>query len=339
MKILYGIASDGTGQEARSRVLLDHLAARGHDLAVVATSNGRITAASPFDRRFRPDVVISDHDAWSWREAFDRRIPILSIDSMRILSRSDLPDVVRNHRGVRVHLPYSRAFVRSKLPLCDRYFVSSFFRPPIQAARTQVFAPVVRSAVIAAGRRSKRRGEHLLVVLPSGGRAELLRALYASGVPCRIYGSPLFDERVTGNLRERPFDEQTFVEDLASSRAVVMAGSSSLLGEALYLRKPVLAVALESRSEETLEARTLELEGFGTFVSRLDGTTLPRFLDAVPRFRENLAGYRQNGNRDLLEGLDAWLAEKARGRAPNPVESPCVAPASRSRAVVVDTAA
>ncbi|MDB4982911.1 MAG: hypothetical protein JWM82_3663, partial [Myxococcales bacterium] len=40
----------------------------------------------------------------------------------------------------------------------------------------------------------------------------------------------------------------------------------------------------------------------------LDGDALGRFLERLPDFERNLAGYTQDGNADLLRALDDTLA-------------------------------
>lgn len=376
MKILYGVTGEGMGHAVRSRVLVEHLVASGHEVAVVASSRAyeflrarfagvknaivkdihglhmkfdgnrldvpatlysnavtglralprNIAAYFDLDGQFRPDVVISDFDSWSWLYAFNHRLPLLSIDNMQILDRCDLPDVVRNRRGVRLDFHLARAFVKSKLPLCDRYFITTFFRPPVRKERTRLFPPILRKEILDAAARRKR-GDHLLVYPAAGGHPDLLRALHGIGIECRFYGNKaITEERVTGNLRERPFDEARFIEDLATCRAVIAGGGFTLMGEALYLKKPMLAVPIEGQFEQALNAQYLELEGFGSFTSGpVTKRTVRRFIAGLPRFEENLADYEQRGNEEILEGLDDWLGEAAAKR--------------RARTDVVDTAA
>jgi uncharacterized protein (TIGR00661 family) len=68
-------------------------------------------------------------------------------------------------------------------------------------------------------------------------------------------------EVVEGNLRYQPFGEATFIDDLASCRAVIAGGGFTLMGEAVYLHKPMLAVPVGRQFEQVLNARYLR-EGF-----------------------------------------------------------------------------
>jgi UDP-N-acetylglucosamine:LPS N-acetylglucosamine transferase len=86
------------------------------------------------------------------------------------------------------------------------------------------------------------------------------------------------------------------------------------MGEAVYLRKPMLAVPLGRQFEQLLNARYLEAEGFGAYAETLaDPAVVQSFVDRLPRFEEKLAGYEQDGNKLLFEGVDQQLDQAAAG--------------------------
>jgi uncharacterized protein (TIGR00661 family) len=260
---------------------------------------------------FRPDAVISDFESWTYLYAKTHRLPVLSIDNMQVINRcTHSPEILA---GERANFEIARAFVKAKLPGCDHYFITTFFHPPIRKDRTSLHPPILRPEVLAAERSS---GDHLLVYQTAEGNEGLAAALAATGIECRIYGMRrhISSEEVDGNLRYRPFSEDGFIADLASARAVVAGGGFTLLGEAVYLHKPVLALPLENQFEQTLNARYLEKEGYGMATKTLtEASTIRRFLDQVPRFEEALAGYDQKDNRQLLDALDSKLDQAEAG--------------------------
>lgn len=313
MKILYGVAREGRGDAARSRALLEHLARRGHQVVVAAPTRNHVllrdlppAIGSYFDRatRFRATAVISDFDSWSWLYAFEQRLPLLSIDSMQVVDRCDLPDDVRNRRGVRLHVHVARALRRSKLPLCDRYFIPTVFCARLQTSRLRLVPPIVRKEILAMASR-RRRGAHVVVSIEAGGDREILAAVRAAGIEARVHHA---------GPSERG-DDAGFVHDLATCRAVISSGGATLMGEALYLKKPMLAFPSVGRFDRLLEAQYLDLEGFGAYATRPDARAVRGFLDRLPAFEDNLADYEQDGNREILEGLDDWLADAAAKRA------------------------
>ena len=124
------------------------------------------------------------------------------------------------------------------------------------------------------------------------------------------------EDQVEGNLRYRPFSETAFIEDLASARAVIAGGGFTLMGEAVYLHKPMLSVPLAKQFEQVMNARYLEREGFGREARSLeDPAVIPRFLEAIPGCEEKLSHYAQDNNALLLSALDGWLDKAAAGVA------------------------
>ena len=110
------------------------------------------------------------------------------------------------------------------------------------------------------------------------------------------------------SLRFRPFGEASFVDDLRTAAGVIAGGGFTLMGEAVYLGRPMLAVPIKQQFEQILNARYLEREGYGLAADELDAPTLGRFVEGLPDFERALSRYKQDGNSDLLRALDESLA-------------------------------
>jgi uncharacterized protein (TIGR00661 family) len=260
---------------------------------------------------FRPDVVISDFESWTYLYAKSHRLPVLSIDNMQVINRCTHDDTILD--GERANFEITRAFVKAKLPFCDHYFITTFFHPPIRKDRTTLHAPILRPEVLAA---TPSEGEHLLVYQTAEGNDGLADVLAATGLECRIYGMRrnLDEEQVDGNLRYQPFSEDGFIADLASARAVIAGGGFTLLGEAVHLHKPVLTLPLKNQFEQLLNARYLAREGFGMATPTLtEPGPIEEFLSRLSAYRDQLAGYPQKDNADLLAAIDEKLDQAAAG--------------------------
>ena len=359
VKILYGVVGEGMGHAMRSRVVLEHLLAEGHEVAIMASGRAVDYLAKRFDgvnrihglhmiyeenrvrlgktvwsnvlsgavglpqniaayfqliSEFRPEVAISDFESWTYLYAKTHRIPVISIDNMQIINRClHGPEIIGSSARDATDFQLARAFVKGKLPFCDDYLITTFFRPPVRKEPTRLVPPIVRPEILA---KTATRGDHLLVYQTAEGHDQLAHVLERAGVPCRVYGMrrDLKEDQAAGHLLYRPFSETTFIDDLASARGVVAGGGFTLMSECVYLRKPLLAVPLEKQFEQVLNARYLEKEGFGQGVfGAIDDAALARFLSNVPRHEENLARYRQDGNRELFAAVDEVLDRAAAG--------------------------
>ena len=225
---------------------------------------------------------------------------------MQVIDRCTLPDEMTDGIGVAFQL--TKTFIKTKLPECDAYYITTFFHPPARKPNTFLFPPILRPEILAA-KASVVAGEHLLVY-QSGANDELQAALAASGVPARIYGMRPGEtvESRDGNLRFLPFSEDGFITDLATSRAVIAGGGFTLMGEALYLGKPMLAVPLEGQFEQMLNSRYLQREGYGMWTQDFaDLRVVPSFLERSAELARTLEGYTQDGNKELLAAVDHFL--------------------------------
>ncbi|HEX2569229.1 MAG TPA: glycosyltransferase family protein [Polyangia bacterium] len=269
--------------------------------------------AAYFDllRDFQPEAVVSDFESWTYLYGQTHRLPILSIDNMQIINRCRHDPALL--AGAEADFQLTKAFVKSKLPFCNHYLITTFFYPPVRKERTTLVPPILRPEILAA---QASPGEHLLVYQTAEGYDTLIDTLDRTGLECRIYGMrrDLKEEVVTGKLRFRPFSEATFVTDLATARGVIAGGGFTLMSEAVYLHKPMLAVPVGRQFEQVLNARYLAADGYGRAADNLDDPdTIYRFLDELPRCAAALERYHQDGNRVVLGHLDEWLDRAAAG--------------------------
>lgn len=260
---------------------------------------------------FRPEIVVSDFESWTYIYAKAHGLPVISVDNMQVINRCRHPKEITE--GYEASFDLAKAFVKSKLPFANHYLVTSFFRPPLRKKRTTLLPPILRPSILDAPRSV---GDHLLVYQTAEGNETLAQTLQDTGLPCRVYGMHrgLDEDLVEGNLVHRPFSESGFIADLASARAVVAGGGFTVMSECVYLRKPMLSVPIRAQFEQVLNARWLERMGYGRFAKDLrDPSVVHDFLDAVSGCEEKLAGYEQDGNRELLAALDEQLDRAAAG--------------------------
>lgn len=358
MRILYGVVGEGMGHATRSRVVIEHLLARGHEVEIMVSGRAADMLARHFKGvhrihglelvyvdnavkktrtalsnllglgdglpqniaayfellgSFAPDVVISDFESWSYLYAKAQRLPVISIDNMQIINRCQHDaDVTAGHEAAFL---LAKGIVKSKLPGAMHYLVTTFFQPPLRKERTTLVPPILRPEVLAA---RPSAGQHVLVYQSGEGAESLERVLKTfDQQDFIVYGvrRGIDAEQIDANLRHQPFSETRFVEHLASARAVIAGGGFSLMGEAVYLHKPMLAVPLAGQFEQILNARYLEKLGYGLGRDVITADDVTQLLQRADAFAQALSAYSQDGNRVLTDALDALLAEVAEGRA------------------------
>ena len=259
---------------------------------------------------FRPDAVISDFESWSYLYGVNHRLPVISVDNMQIVNRCRHDkDVIAGHEA---SFQIAKGIIKAKVPGAYHYLITTFFRPPIRKKRTTLHPPVLRAEILSA---KSEIGQHLLVYQTYTTHQELPELLRRTGIECRVYGlrRDLREEVREGNLVYKPFSEEGFIEDLRTARAVVASAGFTLMGEAVYLHKPMLAEPVAKQFEQILNARYLEKEGYGLHTDQIAEAKLTEFLSRLPEFERNLSRYSQDGNQDLLTKLESVLEAATKG--------------------------
>jgi uncharacterized protein (TIGR00661 family) len=347
MRILYGVVGEGMGHATRSLVILRHLkAAHQVEIAVSGRAAAFLRQALPgvvvheiaglnmvyednevqkrrtaldllkklpafaenyetftrLSEGFRPELVISDFESFSFLYAKQHDLPVVSIDNMQVINRCqhDVEIPEEDQASYRA----AKTIVKAKLPHCDHYLITTFFFPPVQRERTTLYPPILRDPVLDAPREV---GDHVLVYQTSDTFADLVPTLRRLPGRFLVYGCRR--DQDLGNVQLKDFSEAGFVRDLASARAVLCGGGFSLMGEAVYLGKPVLSVPLKGQFEQTLNALYLKKLGYGEYHRELSAPAIGQFLERAPEYARNVAAHRQDRNHAILGALDRLIAE------------------------------
>ncbi len=263
--------------------------------------------------KFQPDVVICDFESWSYLFAKNRGIPVISVDNIQMVNRcKHEAAITQGHEG---EFQLAKGITKAKAPGCFHYLITTFFYPELRKKRTSLHPSILRDEVLAA---RPGDGDHLLVYQTYTSNPRLVEELDALGRECRVYGlrRDLQEPVREGNLVYMPFSEAGFIDDLRSARGVVASGGYTLMGEAVYLHRPMLAVPVAKQFEQVMNGRYLEQCGFGKYADELDGKVLGEFLERIPEYAKNLQGYTQDGNTDLFTRLEIELQRAVRGEKP-----------------------
>lgn len=260
-------------------------------------------------RAFNPQVAISDAEPWTHRVAYRLDIPRVGFDHFGIMVHCDVPFA----KGDKTKSFFDRLVYKVLMGQPERVLVSSFYDAPALRSDTKVIGPLLREEVRDI---HVEPGEHLLVYLNNGHHQltdELKASFRSLELPIKIYGCHRSDRE--GNLEFRPPAGRAFLEDLASSKAVVSTAGNQLVGEALYFGRPLLVVP-EGTVEQRMNAAAVERLGVGEVVSfeTLDGARLRSFLHNLPQYEANAKKRSTDGREEALELLERWVEDLGRGK-------------------------
>jgi uncharacterized protein (TIGR00661 family) len=255
---------------------------------------------------FAPDVIISDAETWTHQVAAHLHVPRISFDHIGILAYCRAPIDPRD----RLVAPIDIGCYRLLMGRPDRALVSSFYDAPLRRLDVRLVGTLPRQAI---RELVPSEDAHLLVYFNRGRdqwHDKLLQPLNDLGVPVHVYGSP--QRGRAGRLTFLPTSELPFLEDLAKCRAVVSTAGNQLVGEALFLRKPLLVIP-ERCVEQRMNALAVQRLGIGRKIDMRELTlaTLRDFLQHLDHYRERMVVQFRDGLPEALEILDQFLAELA----------------------------
>ena len=268
---------------------------------------------------FRPDVVFSDFESWTFLFAKRHGLPLISLDNMQIINRGTHNDVINQANQQEYKL--AKRTVKIKNPGAYHYLVTSFFSTEIRKKRTTIVPPIIRPEILNS---TPDRGSHFLVYQSGPLRENLVEILKSLPQSFVLYGYN--EEKKDGNLQFRRFNEEQFFTDLVSSRGVLAGGGFSLMSEAISLRIPVLAFPIAKHFEQELNAHYLKKLGYGDWAHQPSKATIVRFINQLGTFRRQLQEVEHDHNKMTFQCIDELLEDIKMNRyAPSFLGSPSIA--------------
>jgi len=140
--------------------------------------------------------------------------------------------------------------------------------------------------------------------------ASFLPFLRAIPSKVMVYG---FDTGgVDGNLNFQRNSEAGFLDDLASCRYVVCGGSHTLISEALFYGKPVIAFPIKGAFEQYLNSFYLERLGYGQYSPGFHPRTefIPAFEAKLEDLRRRIGRENFCGNSEIFALVERFIREK-----------------------------
>lgn len=248
-------------------------------------------------RSHKVDLVLTDFEPSLPWAAKNCGIPFISLDHQHFLTVSDLSELPLSLRfPAGLSAPIVGAFYQGQVET----IVSSFYFPPVlkqyQESVVQI-GVLLREDIL---QLPKANYGHLLVYLRRFAPENVMQALANSPLPVRLYG--LGERPSVGNITFCPVSNYHFLDDLATCHALISNAGNQLIGEAMYLGKPVFGMPETRNFEQFINAHYIASSGGGEW-SRVEEFN----LDRLTRFLDRCDGY-QCKDIDRLHGNPLAIA-------------------------------
>ena len=254
---------------------------------------------------FRPDLAITDYESnlpWICQTI---GLKCLSIDHQHI-ALLDFPELPLNKT---IDLALLRMAIWMQFRKIKDRMIISFFDAPFRSNnRTKVFPPIFRQKVL---ERTPATGNHILAYHGYSTTDQFHKLLLSLPCPVRCYG--MNENRVVANVTYKKNSTDHFLDDLASCRYVMSTAGHTLLSEAFFYGKPVMAFPIRNAVEQFLNGYFLEKNGYGLMNNAFRPS--PEIFDI---FEKNIEHYRSNiqavsfcGNKSVTAALDRFFTTKS----------------------------
>jgi len=255
-------------------------------------------------RREKPALAITDFESSLPRAAVRCGLPFISLNHQHFLVISDLTSLPG---WLQRHAFLMSMVVRGFYSGQRETVVSSFHNPPLRESwkRARQIGVLLREDV----RRAKieSRG-HVMAYFRKFASKSILNALRKCGRNVTVFG--LGEHESSGNIAFSDGGEPEFLETLARCEALVTTAGNQLVGEALYLGKPVFALPESGNYEQYMNAHYLKESGGGvwTDMDHANPEDLRAFLDNSATFSHRARHAAADGTASAIDIVEKHLA-------------------------------
>lgn len=345
-RIIYGFSGEGSGHATRTREMAEYLRDQGHELKLASYDRGYAALHQDFDvveiegltiassdnrvsvlktirdnlkrlpeelsslremntvfNDFKPDVVVCDFEPLTGYLAEHFDVPLITVDNqhnMRFV-KHELPP---QHR---VEARLTRGIVKAMVPWPSVSLIISFVDAETTNDYSFVFPPIVSRRI--RDLETSQAG-HTLVYLTSGFDSLLPVLQEFPEEQFFVYGYDRHE--VDGNLHFFPKSQVQFANHLASANSVIATAGFTLMSEALFLRKPYLALPMQGQYEQELNAWQLTRSGYGLGCEDPGADAIGHFLYRREGYRQQLEKYPNDDGTAIKQRLGELVADDAK---------------------------
>ncbi len=335
-KIIYGVAGQGFGHATRSKEMIKHLVSQGHQVLVLTYGQALFFLEKDFEvleipglilsyknnklsywetllkntkqllkqtnnwrgiakqfKQFKPDMAITDFEPLTCLLAKQNKIPLLSIDNQHQLTNTKI-----TCKGHKKDLLTAQLIVKTMVWGAKRYFVTTFYETPVTHKKTYLVPPIVRQEVLDL---KPERQDYILIYQTSD--FEHLVDVYHK-IPEKFIVFGLNKEGVDGNITYKNYSLDEWLTYLANCKAIIANAGLSLMCEALYLKKPFLAMPINQQVEQVINAQYLQAQGYGQYTLHFCQDDYNKFWANLPKYEKNLENYEHKDNSLIFKKLD-----------------------------------
>ena len=346
-RIVYGVSGDGAGHSSRAKIVAKYLIDQGHEILIASYDRGYINLRDYFDvieisglsivtknnkvdksktftknfqnlpetrkrmnylrkaafKEFKPDCVITDFEPQTAYLANHYNIPLVTLDNQHCLRYIEY----KCPRRLKANALLAQNVIKAMVPKPDYSIITTFYEGKLTNNRSFLTAPLIRDEILDL---QPTDGDYIIVYFTKGFKSlnKMLQEFPREKFILYGFQNGSEEYKKEANVEYKPFDNEQFLEDLASCKAIIGTAGFTLITEGFYLGKPYLATPMAGQFEQEYNGYMLEQCGFGKNMLKLNKNLISAFLYEIPDYKANLKNYNHIGNSEVFNKLDELLA-------------------------------
>ncbi|MFP4381117.1 MAG: glycosyltransferase family protein [Candidatus Sumerlaeia bacterium] len=226
---------------------------------------------------FDPDFFLCDYEPLAWRVARRLKKPLISLDNQHFFAFVRLAELPL-HQWPFTFLIGITCFLMvpgKRACLISKFVPEAYIR---KKKKVHMVGPLIRPEIQEYAR-SEEQQDFVLCYLRPSVADHVIDVVQKTGVKAKVYG--LGEKEAQGNMTFCATSADEFARDLARAEKVIGTAGNQLIGECLYLRKPLFLVPEPGQMEQQINAYLARR--FGAKMARKN---LPKRLDAFLKSSE-----------------------------------------------------
>ncbi|MCF7871686.1 hypothetical protein K9L97_01505 [Candidatus Woesearchaeota archaeon] len=247
---------------------------------------------------FKPEIIITDFEPTASQVAHILKIPIITIDNIHFLSECEikLPEIKK------AELKRTIIAIRLLFPKSDKYIIPTYYKTKSYNKNVKLVNPIIRDEI---KQTKPKKHQHVLVYQTTPTNKDMLKELKKSKNAFKIYGMKKKGKQK--NLQFIDFNEKQFINDLKKSKYVIVNGGFTVISEALYLGKPILAIPIKKQIEQEINGYALKKTGYGNCTKKLTFEDLENFEKNLDKYYKKIEKIKNWNNDKIFQEIEKTI--------------------------------
>ncbi|MBS3078712.1 hypothetical protein J4218_01190 [Candidatus Pacearchaeota archaeon] len=338
MNIIYGVSGEGFGHATHAIAIASYLEKKGHKVVIITygkaydvlkdkfktflvnglymdCKNGKINPlktlfsnSNHFIRNFskikkiknliknfKPEICISDMEPFSAWISIIYKLPLISISNQNRFVHYKL-NIPKKYKKDYFLL---KTIIKIINPKSDYKIALSLCKLEPKNLNSFIVAPIIKEEI----KKIKPSIKDKIVVYLSKENPRFIETLKQIKENFVIF--PYEKERKEANLFFRK--KENFLNELKDCKAIISNAGFTSVGEAIYLKKPYLAIPLKGQFEQVFNSIYIEKKGFGKFLENGEKQGILEFIKNINIYSKNLKKNKKQDYDILFDILDNIL--------------------------------